>query len=198
MTSWVTISIPRNHGAEASYIEVSPTNPYQAVSAVDLSLPLGKQAAADFGKTNIGEIMPVHNASGIKDRALIGSMSKLARDSHIYQPDGIPNIKLVLAPNRKLLLFDGHHSLISYYRRGFKLLAEVPYLVVTGPNNAPVSAEEISSFFPEKSRQKIMQQWSKYAVNWQLGAEGDIEPRQVSTIAELCDSLGKRDESSCQ
>ena len=117
---------------------------------------------------------------------------------HIKEADQLPNIKLVVAEENKLLLFDGHHSLLAYFLEGRKFLREVPYLVVSKPDYQPVSTEEIAMFFPAAKRGLVKENWRKYTVNWQSSVNNQLEQRGVNNFKELADRFRKRDESSSQ
>ncbi len=149
--------------------------------------------------TEIANIIPVHNPSGIRDYGQIGQMRQgIASGQEINERNNFPNIKLVVVPNGKLLLFDGTHSLLAYFHEGKKKLGEVPFLVISGENKDAVSSEEIAYFFPKEEKQKIVENWENYVVNWQTEEGKQLEARKVNSVSELARELGEADKSTVE
>lgn len=150
-----------------------------------------------FANTSLLEIVPIHNASGIRDKSQISSMeNEVILGKEIIHENGLPNCKLVLLPNEKLLLFDGHHTMLAYVASGKKLLRDIPHLVISREKIAPVSSVDIASFFPKNSQKEVLADWSKYVVNWQNSPAKQLEERQTQTIGELAATLSDRDEAA--
>jgi len=77
------------------------------------------------------EVINLHNINGIKNLNQIKTMVKQIKNrKDILSPRGLPNIKLVKTKQSEWILFDGHHSLLSYMIAGRKYLHEVPHFVV--------------------------------------------------------------------
>ena len=152
-----------------------------------------------YGSYSLSEVMPIHNLSGVRDASQIKQMQeKISSGEEVFEKDGLPNIKLVVAPNNKLLIFDGTHTLIAYLLQGKRLLSSVPYLVISADKFAPVTAQEISTFFPEESREKIESKWSEWVVNWQAELGSQTEKREFNTMGELALVLSKGDKGSIE
>ncbi|MDP2671494.1 MAG: hypothetical protein Q8P13_03505 [bacterium] len=200
MKSFVTISIPTLMGVFVANFTTKKDSPYKIIERIKgnwkKDLTKKKSFFADF---SLGEAVPLHNKSGLRDLKQIEKLSEeIEKNTHIYGNRGLPNIKFVLGPNSKLILFDGHHSLLSYYLKGKKVLKEIPFIVVSLENYAPVGSSEIAFFFPEKARSEIVKDWEKYVINWQAEEESKLELRRVKTIFDLGRQLGKRNESSIE
>ncbi len=194
----ILVSFPERKLQKLFELETIQKSPYEFVEFLRKDLTKLVETENDFfANYKLADIIPIHNASGIRDLNQIGQMQeKLGRGEHIYEKDELPNIKLVLVPNGKLLLFDGTHSLLAYFNEGKKLLKEVPYLVIFGEKFSYLEAEEISCFFPEQSRELVTIDWEKYVVNWQSQPDSQLEKRESSSILDLANKLSKRNKSS--
>lgn len=190
----VFISLPK--GGFQAETSVEAESPYDVVEAVRQTWQtLLPQSINRYDTVLIGDIVPIHNPTGIRDIGQIDDMAgKIADSDHITEIDGLPNIKLVVAPNGRLLLFDGHHTLLAYYRQGRKTLAEVSYLVIASEDDNSVTPGEIATFFPPENRQKVAKNWQKFIVNWQAPSGKQLEERKVNTIEELANTLGQGNE----
>ena len=194
MKRTILISFPEKNLQKLTHLEAVNSSLYDLVELarkIDIEV-LGKPNSL-FAATHLSEIMPIHNLSGVRDLTQIMQMQeKIAKGEEILEKDGLPNIKLVVASNRKLLIFDGTHTLIAYLLQGKKLLSEVPYLVISAEEFAPVSSEEISIFFPEDSREMVKRDWSSYVVNWQAKLGLQTEKREFISMGALALEFGKR------
>ncbi len=193
----ILISIPK---LGTSIISSEEINPYKVVEQVK---SVWKNAATSaentFGSYEISKILPIHNFSGIKDLEQIERMrQKIVSGEEITEKDGLPNIKLIIAPNGKLLLFDGTHTLLAYFQAAKKLLKEIPYLLLSGGGFRPIGIEEVLYFFPEEERKKVAANWEKYVVNWQAEKGKQLEDRGVNSIGKLAKQLGERNKSSVE
>ncbi|MFH2105485.1 MAG: hypothetical protein ABII72_04620, partial [Parcubacteria group bacterium] len=66
-------------------------------------------------KTDLKNIINLHNNDGIKDVAQIKRMvQKIESGDDILHINRMPNIKLVKTAAAEWVLFDGHHSLLAY------------------------------------------------------------------------------------
>jgi len=58
----------------------------------------------------------------MRDLAQMQTMiAKVRRNEMVLNNDGLPNIKLVLAPDKRYLMFDGHHTALAYLLAGQKI-----------------------------------------------------------------------------
>ena len=175
-------------------------NPYKVVEQVKSIWESATPSAENtFGNYEISKILPIHNFSGIKDLEQIGRMrKKIVSGEEITEKDGLPNIKLIIAPNGKLLLFDGTHTLLAYFQAAKKLLKEIPYLLLSGGGFRPIGIEEVLYFFPEEERKRVAANWEKYVVNWQAEKGKQLEDRGVNSVGKLAKQLGERNKRSVE
>ncbi len=105
----------------------------------------------------------------------------------ILSPRGLPNIKLVKTKQSEWILFDGHHSLLSYMIAGRKYLNKVPHFVVEN-SSGYVSDKEILIFFGLHSLKLNDFNWRFYLLNWQAPREKQLCKREQKNMGELIDS----------
>lgn len=196
MLRLVTISTPEQAGTTICEVVVNARTPYEAVKAASTAQERTKTIIDTFGMRKIAELLPIHNATGIRDTQQVKTMSTKLDQSHIYQGDGLPNIKIVIAPDGRLLAFDGHHSLLAYLQKNFTYLSQIPYLIISKVGHEPLDVVELTTFFPKDARNKIIQSWSGYTVNWQASNEAQLETRSVESLFELFDELSERDKGA--
>ncbi|NVM38621.1 MAG: hypothetical protein HWN81_23740 [Candidatus Lokiarchaeota archaeon] len=111
------------------------------------------------------EIVNLHNINGIKSMNQIRTMVKQIKSGkNILSPRGLPNIKLVKTKQSEWILFDGHHSLLSYMIAGRTYLHEVPHFVIKNENGY-VNDKEILIFFGIHSKILNDSDWRKYVIN---------------------------------
>ncbi|MHA1456327.1 MAG: hypothetical protein ACTSR5_10160 [Promethearchaeota archaeon] len=135
------------------------------------------------------EIINLHNIDGIKNMNQIRTMVKLIKSGkEILSPRGLPNIKLVKTKYSEWVLFDGHHSLLSYMITGRTYLHEVPHFVIED-ENGHVNDKEILIFFGIHSKELNDSNWRKYAINWQAPNERQLCKREEKNMGELLDSI---------
>lgn len=135
------------------------------------------------------EIINLHNIDGIKSMNQIRTMVKEIKSGNdILSPSGLPNIKLVKTEQSELILFDGHHSLLSYMIAGRTYLHEVPHFVIED-ENGHVSDKEILIFFGVHSKKLNDSNWRKYVLNWQAPKERQLCKREQNNMGELLDSI---------
>ena len=196
----VTICLPNNGFEQVATIYLEQDSPYKLIESLRRNWKRELEPAKSyFGNCEIGEVLPIHNSSGIRDQEQISQMQEnLKVGQDILERDQLPNIKLVVAPNQKLLLFDGHHSLLSYFYHGKRFMREIPYIIISSENYREVSSEEISYFFPENSREEIMKDWKRFTVNWQANVGEQLEVRKVYSIADLASELSKRNKGAVE
>jgi hypothetical protein len=135
------------------------------------------------------EIINLHNTDGIKSINQIRTMVKEIKSGNdILSPSGLPNIKLVKTVQLEWILFDGHHSFLSYMIAGRRYLHEIPHLVVEN-ENCHVNNKEILIFFGTHSKKLNDSNWRKYVINWQAPKERQLCKRKQNNMGELLDSI---------
>ena len=135
------------------------------------------------------EIINLHNINGIKNINQIRIMAKKIKSGkHILSSSGIPNTKLVKTAHSEWILFDGHHSVLSYMIAGRTYLHEIPHLVIQN-ENCHVNNKEILIFFGTHSKKLNDSNWTKYVINWQASKERQLCKREQNNMGELLDSI---------
>lgn len=137
----------------------------------------------------VGEIVNLHNEDGLKHIPQIQAMmTQIAATNHIFEPSGIPNIKIFQATSGSWVLFDGHHSLLAYYALGYRTLADIPHLVIQSsrPDGRLRDAEIRAVFGPHAA---LAKNWRSWAINWQNPPEAQITPKRQHNIDELYASI---------
>ncbi|MCK4383046.1 MAG: hypothetical protein KAW66_07120 [Candidatus Lokiarchaeota archaeon] len=133
------------------------------------------------------EVINLHNINGIKNLNQIKTMVKQIKNGKdILSPRGLPNIKLVKTKQSEWILFDGHHSLLSYMIAGRKYLHEVPHFVVEN-SSGYVNDKEILIFFGLHSLKLDNSNWRNYVINWQAPREKQLCKREQKNMGELID-----------
>jgi hypothetical protein len=115
-------------------------------------------------------------------------VKEIKSGTDILSPSGLPNIKLVKTDQSEWILFDGHHSLLSYLISKRTYLHEIPHLVVEN-ENGHVNNKEILVFFGMHSKKIDDSNWRKYVINWQAPKEGQLCKREQNNMGELLDSI---------
>jgi hypothetical protein len=138
------------------------------------------------------EIINLHNSNGIKSLDQIRTMVKQIKSGkEILSSSGLPNIKLVKTKYSEWILFDGHHSLLSYMYTGRIYLHEVPYIIVEN-ENGHVNEKEILVFFGIHSKILNESDWRKFVIDWQAPKEGQLCKREQKNMGELFNSILKK------
>jgi len=134
------------------------------------------------------EVINLHNINGIKSVNQISTMvKKIKNGKDILSPRGLPNIKLVKTKQSEWILFDGHHSLLSYMIAGRKYLHEVPHFVVEN-SSGYVNDKEILIFFGLHSSKLHDSNWRNYVINWQAPRDKQLCIRKQNNMGDLIDS----------
>ncbi|MHA2128129.1 MAG: hypothetical protein ACW99E_22760 [Promethearchaeota archaeon] len=135
------------------------------------------------------EIINLHNINGIKNMNQITTMVEHIKDGKdVLSPLGLPNIKLVKTKQAEWILFDGHHSLLSYMIAGRIYLHEVPHFIVEN-ESGHVNDKEILIFFGIQSKILNVSNWRKFVINWQAPKERQLCKREQKNMGELFNSL---------
>ena len=135
------------------------------------------------------EIINLHNINGIKSINQIRTMVKEIKSGNdVLSLSGLPNIKLVKTEQSEWVLFDGHHSFLSYMIAGRRYLHEIPHLIIED-ENCQVNNKEILIFFGTHSKKLNDSNWRKYVINWQAPKERQLCKREQNNMGELLDSI---------
>ncbi len=156
---------------------------YDIVSFLNNNLKKIKFDKTDKKEIKFKNIINLHDEEGIS----IGKVKELAgyiKSGNIILEKKIPNIKMVKI-NNKLILFDGHHSLLAYMLT-HKKFDKIPHLVVDGE----LKSRDILVFFG-KHKEKIEQPWENYVVNWFAPEEKQLCKRKRKNILELFQVVSK-------
>jgi len=138
---------------------------------------------------SLREIINLHNINGIKSMNQIRTMVKeIKSGKDILSLSGLPNIRLVKTGQSEWILFDGHHSLLSYMIAGRTYLHEVSHLVIEN-ENGHVNDKEILIFFGTHSKKLNDSNWRKYVINWQAPKERQLCKREQNNMGDLLDSI---------
>ncbi len=167
-------------------VEQDSLSPYVTIDELRENLESLENAQTEqvSNPVSLEDIVTIHNFTGMRDFKQTETMiAKINRGDHVLSSDGLPNIKIVIAPNGKKLIFDGHHTILAYLFAGKKFLHQTPHILLSNQNK-PLSPEEISFFFPEDKRSLVVEDWHKYTVNWQKDTD-KIELREIETVGEL-------------
>jgi hypothetical protein len=134
------------------------------------------------------EVINLHNINGIKSVNQIRAMiKKIKNRKDILSPRGLPNIKLVKTKQSEWILFDGHHSMLSYMIAGRRYLHEVPHFIIEN-SSGYVNDKEILIFFGLHSSKLNDSNWRNYVINWQAPREKQLCIRKQKNMGELIDS----------
>jgi hypothetical protein len=137
------------------------------------------------------DVVNLHNVTGIKSMNQIRTMVKNIRSGKdILSPRGVPNSKLIKTQQSDWLLFDGHHSVLSYMIAGRTYLHEIPHLVIEN-ENGHVTDNEILVFFGMHAIKLNDSNWRKYVINWQAPTERQLCKREQKNMGELFDSINR-------
>ena len=144
-------------------------------------------------KILLGDIINLHNDTGVKDISKINSMTnQIISGKDVYNTNGLPNIRLVKTKDSHWVLFDGHHTMLAYMFAGRKYLHETPHLIVEGGITEYASDKEINIFFGEHKSKLKNDDWRKYVINWQAQKEKQLCNRIQKNMKELFESLSKK------
>lgn len=187
----VIVSIPTAGQTEHRLATLPIDSPYKLIDTIRPGWrQLPTTANHSHHQTEIDQILPIHNVEGLRDVSQIATMTAaITADQHLLDSGDLPNVKLIVAPDGRLLLFDGHHSLLAYYQQGRRYLAEVPHILILSADDKPVTATELLPFFPAASASKILNNWADYVVNWQRPETEQLEKRNITHFGELAQAL---------
>ncbi len=139
------------------------------------------------------DIINIHDNDGIKDMKQIESMRKaIISGKEVLSDNGIPNIQLVLTKEGKLLLFNGHHTMLAYMMEGKEYLEEIQHVIVSDKEEGFINDDEISVFFGEHRQRLISEDWRESVINWQAPKEKQLCKRKQNNMGELFKELSDR------
>jgi hypothetical protein len=137
-------------------------------------------------------LINIHNQDGIKDIHQIKRFTaKIKKGEDIVNPSGLPNIKLARLRSKDLLVFDGHHSLLSYMAAGRIFLDEIPHLIVSG-NRGVLKDNDITVFWGQHAAKITPKKWKNFTINWQNPLNKQLCLRKQRDMGELFDALGEK------
>jgi hypothetical protein len=132
----------------------------------------------------LGDIINLHDEDGLKINKIVRMSKSLRAGKHILSSSGMPNIKLIITERGERVLFDGHHTLISYILFNKKYLTQVPHLIVESKNGF-FRDESISVFFGKHSKKLKDKNWREYVINWNVPYNKQLSFRKRKNINEL-------------
>jgi hypothetical protein len=143
-------------------------------------------------KVPLRTLINIHNYDGIKNfPQIVDFFLKVKQGEHIVQSSGLPNIKLAKVKSKKLLVFDGHHSLLAYMAAGKVALDEIPHIIVSGDKGF-LEDKEILVFWGHHARKIPTKNWEDYVINWEKPENRQICKRIQRNVGELFDALLER------
>lgn len=154
----IVCSYPESNGQARIFrtlVEQDDLSPYKTVDFLLENIESLENAKTEqvVNPILIEDVLTIHNSTGMRDLAQLQTMiEKIKHNRLVINDNGLPNIKLVLAPDKHLLMFDGHHTALAYLLAGKKFLHETPYILLSNARQ-PLSPREISYFFPKNSRE---------------------------------------------
>lgn len=141
-------------------------------------------------RVRLRRILNIHNGDGIRSvRQIKRLITSINKGEHALAPSGMPNIKILMTRNKKLFLFDGHHSMLAYMAVGRKYLDTIPHLLIEHSNNGHLDDSDIFNFFGGLLSNIKGTNWLGYAINWQAPKEKQLCPRVQKNMGELFDVL---------
>ena len=143
-------------------------------------------------KTELKNVLNIHNDDGIKDLFQIKKMAEAIKSGKHILSRGIPNVKLVKTREGQLLLFDGSHSMLAYMTVGKTYLEEIPYMIITGKEKGYVEDKDIIVFYGEHASDIEDCNWKEKVINWQAAKEKQLCKRIQKNMGELFFAIEKR------
>lgn len=143
-------------------------------------------------KTELKNVLNIHNDDGIKDLFQIKRMAEAIKSGKHILSCGIPNVKLVKTRESQLLLFDGHHSMLAYMTAGKTYLEEIPHMIITGKEKGYIEDKDIIVFYGEHASDIEGCNWKEKVINWQTTKEKQLCKRVQKNMGELLFAIEKR------
>ena len=120
----------------------------------------------------------------------------ISHGRHLFAKSGIPNIKLIKGENNEWIIFDGHHTLMTYLFLKRTKLSQIPHLVINGENGF-FQDECINVFFGDHSKKLKNQNWRDYVINWNVPLNKQLSIRKRNSIGELFEAVRDKIELDC-
>ena len=143
-------------------------------------------------KTELKNVLNIHNDDGIRDIHQIKQLADALKSGKHILPRGLPNIKLVKTMEGRLLLFDGHHSMLAYISTGKTHLEEIPHLMITGKEKGYIEDNDIIVFYGEHASDIEGCNWRDNVINWQATKDKRLCKRVQNNMGELFSAIDKR------
>ena len=136
-------------------------------------------------KVALRDILNIHNDDAIRDLAQVRRMTGAIKSGkHIFF-QGMPNVKLVKTKDNQLLLFDGHHSMLTYMNSGKTYLEEIPHMIIADEDKGYIDDKDIVVFYGEHAKAIKNYGWKQYVINWQAVKEKQLCRRVQRDMGEL-------------
>ncbi|MFP4646100.1 MAG: hypothetical protein ACLFN4_00580 [Candidatus Acetothermia bacterium] len=154
----------------------------------------GNKGVPLFHDVPLGDVINLHNLSGIRDRKQILEMArKIELGKEIYDSRGLPNIKLLILEGALAVLFDGHHSFLAYMLAGRENLSEIPHFLVSGPLRDGLPQRALLPCYGPYACQLMEDAWRSTVINWQAPRGQQLEKRKQHDMEELLSSYLKEE-----
>ncbi|MCK4588950.1 MAG: hypothetical protein KAT77_00780 [Nanoarchaeota archaeon] len=174
-------------------IQNTNKNIYEVVNFLEKKISLNKMKLKRekvSHKIFLRKIINLHNIDGIKDKnsEIKEMIQEVKSYGEILYSTKLPNIKLLKIKKNKLILFDGHHSILTYMYFRRRHLHEVPHLIIF-KEKGYVSEKEIFVFFGKHANKVKELGWEKCTINWQAPESKQLCRRRQKNIGELFDCI---------
>ena len=161
---------------------------YDAISILEDLINKLKETNLKKNEYYLKNIINLHDSEGIKDLEIVRSMIKDIGQGKQILSKGLPNIKLAKV-KECFVLFDGHHTMLSYLATGMKFISEIPHIIIEDADKEHIADELIKDFFIEHKSKLKDKNWKDYAINWQASKENQIIKRKQQNIGEVFDKI---------
>jgi hypothetical protein len=133
-------------------------------------------------------IINLHDEDGIDVKKIRGMAKDIYSKKHIFSEYKIPNIKLVKLESNELVVFDGHHTLLSYISCDKKYLHQIPHIIITNEKGS-FKNQAIKLFLGKHSKKLKGKSWRDYVINWNVPFNAQLSLRKRKNIGEVFDAL---------
>ncbi|MBR9704799.1 hypothetical protein GOV12_05280 [Candidatus Pacearchaeota archaeon] len=139
-------------------------------------------------KILLDNIINLHDEQGLQIKKISRMIKTLKTGKHILSRNGLPNIKLVQSKNKEWILFDGHHTLLSYKLLNNELLNQVPHMIIQS-DLGYFNDNHLRVFFGNHSKKLINKDWRKHVINWNEKVNNQLRIRKRNNIKELYNEI---------
>lgn len=131
----------------------------------------------------LGNLINLHDEDAINIKKINKMSNFLKSKKHILTKSGLPNIKIVKSRRNELIVFDGHHTLISYMNNNKNYLSEVPFVLINSTSG--FDDEHIKVFYGKHKKRLKDDDWRNYSINWNEKKDFQISPKKRYNMSEL-------------